>query len=114
LPTAKAPVYTIRFHQREESRAWFGRTSVVVDANTGRIQSVYDPTTAPPSNRIVDAALPLHDGELFGVTNRVTMLLVGLSLPTLYVTAVWRWMAQRRRRSPEPEIPIVDFSHGPP
>jgi uncharacterized iron-regulated membrane protein len=98
LPTAKSPVYTIRFHRRGEG-AWLGRTSVAVDAGTGRIESIYDSMTAPLSNRICDALLPLHDGERFGSSSRVTMMLVGLSLPTLYVTAVWRWLAQRRRRT---------------
>jgi uncharacterized iron-regulated membrane protein len=93
LPKAAEPVYTIRFHQRAESRAWMGRTTVTVDAATGRIDSVYDPTTAPVSNRIMDALLPLHDGELLGLAGRILMLLTGLSLPALYVTGIWRWFA---------------------
>jgi uncharacterized iron-regulated membrane protein len=96
LPTAKSPVYTIRFHRRGE-HAWLGRTSVAVGASTGRIESVYDSTAVPLSNRIADALLPLHDGERFGAAGRVMMMLVGLSIPTLYVTAIWRWLDQRRR-----------------
>ena len=99
LPTAKSPVYTLRFHRPDDS-AWLGRTSVAVDAQTGRVANVYDSTTAPLSNRIADEVLPLHDGERFGVLSQVTMMLVGLTLPTLYVTAVWRWLAQRRKRAP--------------
>lgn len=98
LPTAKSPVYTIRFHQPEEG-AWLGRTSVAVDAATGRIESVYDSTAAPLSNRIVDTLLPLHNGEQFGLPSQAVLVLVGLSLPTLYTTALWRWLAQRRRRA---------------
>jgi uncharacterized iron-regulated membrane protein len=101
LPTAKSPVYTIRFHRQGEG-AWLGRTSVAVGASTGRIESVYDSTTVPLSNRIADALLPLHDGERFGAASRVTMMLAGLSIPTLYVLAVWRWLAQRRKRFPVP------------
>jgi uncharacterized iron-regulated membrane protein len=97
LPKAAEPVYTIRFHQRDESR-WMGRTTVTVDAATGRIDSFYDAATAPVSNRIMDALLPLHDGELLGSAGRILMLLAGLSLPALYVTGVWRWSAQGQRR----------------
>jgi uncharacterized iron-regulated membrane protein len=101
LPTAKSPVYTIRFHRRGEG-TWLGRTSVAVGASTGRIESVYDSTSVPLSNRIADALLPLHDGERFGAASRVAMMLAGLSIPTLYVTAVWRWFTQRRKRFPVP------------
>jgi uncharacterized iron-regulated membrane protein len=98
LPTPKSPVYTLRLH-RPDDAAWLGRTSIAVDAQTGRVASVYDSTTAPLSNRIADGVLPLHDGERFGFVSQVTMMLVGLSLPTLYVTAIWRWLAQRRKRT---------------
>lgn len=98
LPTPKSPVYTLRFH-RPDDAAWLGRSSIAVDARTGQVASVYDSTKAPLSNRIADAVLPLHDGERFGLISQITMMLVGLCLPTLYVTAVWRWLCQRRKRA---------------
>ena len=100
LPTAKSLVYTIRFHRPEEA-AWLGRTAVAVDAATGRVASVYDSTVAPLSNRIDDTLLPLHDGERFGVLSQIIMMLAGLSLPTLYVTALWRWLAATTRIAEE-------------
>jgi uncharacterized iron-regulated membrane protein len=104
MPKATEPVYTVRFHQRAESRAWMGRATVVVDAGSGRIESAYDPTTAPLSNRILDALLPLHDGELLGMGGRILIMLAGLSLPTLYVTGIWRWLSERKRRRRAPAM----------
>jgi uncharacterized iron-regulated membrane protein len=101
VPTAKSPVYTIRFHRPEEG-VWLGRSSVAVNAGTGAVESVYDSLSAPISNRIADALLPLHNGEQFGLAGRLIIVLVGLSLPTLYVTAVWRWLARSRKRSRVP------------
>lgn len=102
LPKTAEPVYTIRFHQPGESR-WMGRTTVVVDAVTGHIESVYDTLRAPPSNRVIDALLPLHNGESLGIGGRILMMLAGLSLPVLYVTGVWRWFLRARaRRAAQP------------
>ena len=104
LPTASSPVYAVRLRQAGEVRAWSGTTSVTVDALVGRVLDVYDPQRAPLSNRIVDAAFPLHNGEIAGFAGRVLVMLAGLSLPTFYVTGVWLWWSKRRRRSPQPRL----------
>jgi uncharacterized iron-regulated membrane protein len=98
-PSAKSPVHMIRLHQPDEIRAWSGTTSVVVDAVTGRVADVYDPLTAPFSNRVVDAAFAIHNGEAGGTIGRVLVMLAGLSLPMFYVTGVWLWLAKRGRRT---------------
>lgn len=98
LPTAKAPIYAIRLHQAGETRAWSGTTTVTVDALNGRVADVYDPLTAPLSNRVADAAFAVHNGEVAGIVGRVMVMLAGLSLTFFYVTGVWLWLAKRRRR----------------
>ena len=99
LPSPKAPVYAIRLRQPDEVRAWSGTTTVTVDAVTGRVLDVYDPLTAPLSNRIADAAFSVHNGEINGVVGRLLVMLTGLSLPVFYVTGIWLWLAKRRRKS---------------
>lgn len=98
LPSAKAPVYAVRLRQADEVRAWSGTSSVTVDARSGAVLDIYDPLTAPLSNRIADAAFSIHNGEIGGPVGRGLVLLAGLSLPTFYVTGVWLWFAKRRRR----------------
>jgi uncharacterized iron-regulated membrane protein len=102
LPTAEAPVYAVRLLQPGEVRAWSGTTSVTVDGRTGAVLDVYDPLTAPLSNRVADAAFSVHNGEIAGVVGRVLVMLAGLSLPTFYVTGVWLWFVKRRRKAPAP------------
>jgi uncharacterized iron-regulated membrane protein len=96
-PSAKAPVYAVRLLQPDEVRAWSGTTTVTVDARSGAVLDVYDPLTAPLSNRIADAAFSVHNGEIAGAVGRMLVMLAGLSLPTFYVTGVWLWLAKRRR-----------------
>jgi uncharacterized iron-regulated membrane protein len=97
IPSAKAPVYAVRLLQPDEVRAWSGTTTVTVDAHSGAVLDVYDPLTAPLSNRIGDAAFSIHNGEIAGTIGRLLVMLAGLSLPTFYVTGVWLWLAKRRR-----------------
>lgn len=98
LPNAKAPVYAVRLLQPGEVRAWSGTTSVTVDARGGAILHVYDPLTAPLSNRLADAAFAVHNGEIAGALGRLLVMLAGLSLPTFYVTGLWLWLSKRRRK----------------
>ncbi|HEY0626028.1 MAG TPA: PepSY-associated TM helix domain-containing protein [Allosphingosinicella sp.] len=97
MPTPKAPVYTVRLRQPDETRVWSGVTSVTLDAQTGRTLDVYDPTRAPLSNRLADAAFSVHSGELAGLPGRILLMLAGLALPALYVTGIWAWWRKRRR-----------------
>ena len=101
LPTAVAPVYAVRLRQPAETRAWSGVTTVTIDAASGRTLHVYDPLTAPLSNRLADAAFSVHSGEIGGLLGRLLVMLAGLSLPALYVTGIWAWWRKRQRpRSP--------------
>lgn len=56
------------FHPRaevpNEIRAWVG-TTVTVDAVLGWVHDVYDPPTAPLSNRIADT-FSVYNGEISG------------------------------------------------
>lgn len=99
MPSAKAPVYTLRLRQDAEPRAWAGMTSVTIDAASGRTLHVYDAVRAPLSNRIADAAFSIHNGEISGPLGRVLVMLAGLALPMLYITGIWAWSRRYRRRA---------------
>lgn len=98
LPTGTSPIYAVRLRQDEEPRLWAGVTNVAVDAVSGRALDVYDPTTAPISNRVADLAFAVHNGEVGGPAGRTLILLLGFSLPTLYVLGLWTWWRKRQRR----------------
>lgn len=97
LPTARAPVYVVRLRQPEEWRSWSGTTSVTIDAS-GRVLAQYDAIRAPLSNRITDAIFAIHSGEISGPAGRFLVMLLGLALPTFYVTGVWAWLRRKKRR----------------
>ncbi len=103
MPSAAAPVYSVRLRQPEEIRVWSGVTMVTVDAHTGRTLHVYDPVTAPLSNRLADAAFSVHSGELAGLAGRFGLMLAGLTLPGLYITGIWAWARKRRSRTRKAE-----------
>ncbi|PTQ12855.1 hypothetical protein CLG96_01525 [Sphingomonas oleivorans] len=98
LPTAEAPAYRIRLRQPGETRAWSGVTTIVIDARTGRTLNIYDPLKAPLSNRILDAAYSIHNGEVAHLAGRLLVMLAGLALPTLYITGIKSWLGKRRRK----------------
>jgi uncharacterized iron-regulated membrane protein len=98
MPKEAAWIYVVRLRQPAEPRLWAGVTSVAVDASSGRTLDIYDPLKAPLSNRVTDIAFAIHNGEAGGPGGRLLILLVGLSLPFLYVLGCWAWWRKSRRR----------------
>jgi uncharacterized iron-regulated membrane protein len=96
MPSAKAPIYVARMKRPDEVRAWSGVTTVTLDATNGQVLHTYDAVRAPLANRITDAAFSIHSGEIGGVAGRILIVLVGLSLPALYVTGIWAWWRKRK------------------
>lgn len=103
MPTLKAPVYTIRLKRPAEIRKWSGVTSVTVHATTGRTLNTYDAVNAPTANRLADAAFSVHSGEIGGLLGRALVMVVGLSLPFLYVTGIWAWWRRRKASAAGPD-----------
>jgi uncharacterized iron-regulated membrane protein len=98
MPKRHSPLYVVRLRQPAEPRLWAGVTSVAVDAASGRTLDIYDPLKAPFSNRVTDIAFAIHNGEAGGLGGRALILLVGLSLPFLYVLGCWAWWRKKQRR----------------
>lgn len=97
-PVEHPGYYSVRFTLPTEWRRWAGRAMVRINAHTGRIIALYDPRRTSWLNKLDDAVYPFHMGEALGLPGRVLAVLVGLSLPTLFVTGFIRW---RRRRAPK-------------
>ncbi|MES2301937.1 MAG: PepSY-associated TM helix domain-containing protein [Pseudomonadota bacterium] len=96
LPTPPSSVYQVRLRRPAEWRIWSGTSLAVVDAGSVRILSTYDASNGPLANRILDGAFPVHSGEVARLPGRILVLLTGLSLPVLYLTALWAWLRRRR------------------
>ncbi len=99
MPSVDMPIYIVRLYQPGEVRAWLGATEVLVNARDGQISGVYDALHAPVSNRIFDGSFDFHSGVLAGLPGRILIMLLGLSLPAMYVTGVWAWLRKRRRKA---------------
>lgn len=99
LPTREAPLYRVQMYQPGESRAWLGNTSVYIDPAHGHIVNIYDALDASVINRVLDAAYPLHNGEIVGWPGRIIVLLAGLTLPGMLITGVMSWLGKRKRRA---------------
>ncbi|GAA0337293.1 PepSY-associated TM helix domain-containing protein [Sphingomonas oligophenolica] len=99
LPGPTSPDYVVRLRQPGETPPWLGTTSVSVDAASGRILRVHDPRTAPLIERIFDATLSVHNGEVAGLPGRILVMLSGLALATLYVLGVRAWWDGKKRKA---------------
>ena len=93
----EAPVYQVQMYQEGESRAWLGKTSVSIDPAHGHIVSVYDALEAPAMDRLLDAAYPLHNGEIIGWPGRIVVLVIGTSLAAMFATGLMSWTGRKRR-----------------
>jgi uncharacterized iron-regulated membrane protein len=99
MPTKGIPVYSVRLRQPGELRAWIGTTLVSMNAYSGQVVDVYDGRRAPFINRLLDALFSIHNGEIAGLLGRVAVMLLGLSLPVLYVTGVLSWWKKQRLKA---------------
>ena len=91
LPETVNGKYEIRLHQPGELREGSGATRVTIDAEDGKIIKVSDPLKGTPENRFYSYFFPLHSGEIFGVTSKIVVTIVGL-LPLLFAisgTLIW-------------------------
>lgn len=99
LPSNAEPLYKVQVHQRGESRAWLRKTLVSIDATGARVVGSYDALQAPLLDRLLDAAYPLHNGEIVGWPGRILILVSGAILPVMFITDLLAWRGKRKRRS---------------
>lgn len=99
LPSVTAPAYRVRMRNPGEWRAWSGTSIVTVDAGSSAVLDAYDAARAPIANQVLESAFPVHSGELAGFLGRILVFAAGLSLPVLYLTGLWAWIAKRTLRT---------------
>lgn len=97
MPVEHPGYYSIRLTLPGEWRVWAGRATMQVDAVTGEMIAMYDPTHVPMLNRLDDAAYPVHKGEAGGWLGRIIAALAGLFLPVSYGTGLYLWLRKRRK-----------------
>ena len=99
MPVSTSPRYVVRLRQPGETPPWLGTTTVSIDATNGHILSVYDPRRAPIVERVFDAALSVHNGEVAGPLGRILVMLIGAALATLYILGVRAWWDGKKRKA---------------
>lgn len=100
-PSAEKAVWRIQLRQPGEPNQRFPRSNVWIDAQSGEVLALRDPSHNSAGDSLMDWLHPLHNGEAFGLTGRLLVFLCGL-LPVLaFVTGIIRWrhkVAARRCR----------------
>lgn len=100
-PGTGRPVWRVQLRQEREPNKRFPRTNVWIDANSGAVLAIRDPTRNGNGDTLMDWLHPLHNGEAFGIAGRLIALICGflpaLALVTGYVR--WRHKVIARRKS---------------
>lgn len=68
-----------------------GESEAIVDSRCGKLAG---PVTAV--SPVESVARAIHNSLMLGAAGRIWVAVAGLSLPMLYLTGLWRWLARRR------------------
>lgn len=79
-----------------DPRAEHGYNRVTLHPATGELRGQRRWSEASSSDRFFGWMFPLHNGEAFGQTGRIIVLITGLLPMVLMVTGCWRWLRKRR------------------
>lgn len=83
-----------------EDRSPAGRTVLIVEACTGRVQYLQTSRTAPAAYRMARLwNREIHTGDIFGWPTRILAALMSLTLPLMALTGPLIWWTRRRARS---------------
>jgi uncharacterized iron-regulated membrane protein len=97
LADAETPWYKARLRLKGEAPRLWGKTTVFISAQDGKILSAYDarkPNT--PARFMLDIIYPLHTGQIGGVIGRVVQLLIGVWLASMIGLGVSLWWTRKR------------------
>jgi uncharacterized iron-regulated membrane protein len=81
-----------------------GDNRVLVDGNSARLLGVQLGCNRSPSSRVLEAATAVHYGQFGGIPTRVFAVLVGLTLPLLYITGMALWWRRVSRWRPKTTV----------
>lgn len=100
-------MYMVRFRPPGSKRgAGLGSPAIYVDAQDGHVLGIEVPGEGTIGDLIVAAQLPIHSGELLGLTGRIVVCISGIVVAVLSVTGAVIWWRKRtprvskRRRQP--------------
>jgi uncharacterized iron-regulated membrane protein len=100
-PSGKNGAYVVWMHLPSDWRDE-GDNRVAVDGNSAMLLGVQLACNRSPSSRVLEGATAIHYGQFGGTATRVFAVLVGLTLPLLYITGMalwWRRVSRWRRKT---------------
>jgi uncharacterized iron-regulated membrane protein len=98
FPTPDSAVWRVRLRADGEARRAYGRTTVFVSGNSGRILASLPASGAPPRRAFLDGIFPFHTGEIAGLPGRLAVVATGLWLLTMAFLGLVLWKMRRRAR----------------
>ena len=101
-PEGAGGSFKIHLRQRDEARARHPQTAVWIDAYSGQILDVVNPSRFGFGQRLDVLIWPLHTGEWVGGNARILWFLAGLSLPVFFLTGLIRWGIRTHRIADAP------------
>jgi uncharacterized iron-regulated membrane protein len=75
-----------------------GNTEVLFDADTGEMRLLLLPTGQYAGNTVTSWLYALHEANVFGMSYRIFVCVLGLMITMLSVTGVYIWWKKRRAR----------------
>jgi uncharacterized iron-regulated membrane protein len=97
--TGKNGGYVVWMHLPSDWRDE-GDNRVLVDGNSAMLLGIQLGRDIAPSSRVIEGASAIHYGQYGGVPTRVFAVLVGLTLPLLYITGMSLWWRRVSRQRP--------------
>ncbi|MFM8341196.1 MAG: PepSY-associated TM helix domain-containing protein, partial [Methylomonas sp.] len=100
IETPDGPTGTFRINLRQdfEPSQRFPKTNVWLDQYSGNVLLINNPKQQSSGTALLSWLHPLHNGEIFGLTGQVLVLVTGFACPVLFVTGVIRWLQKRRAK----------------
>jgi uncharacterized iron-regulated membrane protein len=96
MPTSDGAWYRVRVHAPGEVARMYGTTTVFVSAANGQVLREYPAREASFARAFYDTLYPLHTGELGGLTGRLFLLILGISLLVMGVYGIRLWLTRRK------------------
>lgn len=101
-PLARRNSWQIGMRGHDDDPRLRSRAFVWINPNDGAVMGRLGEGDGPLGARIEKDLVWFHSGALFGLGGRLLSVLVGLSLPALWVTGVMLWLRKRRLRQRAP------------
>jgi len=103
MPSNERAPYIVRLHAPHEFRRNWGTTRVLIDARDAAVIADRPAASLATWRGLLDAAYPIHTGQIGGWASRAAVLLVGvwlIGLVSLGICSWWRDLRTRRAREP--------------